>query len=481
MQTPVESPLEMRRRYLDDPQRPTYHFLAPANFMGDPNGAVYWKGWYHLFYQYNPLESVHVADSLMHWGHTRSRDLLHWEDLPVAISPEPGKPDSRGCYSGQVVDRDGVPTMFYYGRGGGNCIASSDDDMIVWHKYPKNPVMPHPPKGTAVWGPWDPCAWREGDTWYSLSGGHVDNKDAPFLFKSRDFVNWQYIDLFYEPGEQSDCSVPEFFPMGDKHVLMFASHLMGCQYYVGDWRNEKFHPQVHRHMNYLPTGLEAGNLFAGNSLLDDRGRRILFAWVPEGLNEDAQRRTGWAGTICLPRVLTLAGDNTLLIEPLPQLQQLRGQHLQLTDIHVPPRTTLPLDDVAGDCLELAVQFEPGPADRYGLAVRRSPDASEQTLIYYDPSDRHLCLDADAASLNSDMVGRGVQRGPLELAADEPLRLRIFLDHSIVEVFANGRQCLTKRIYPTGPDSIGIALFTHDTPATVRQLDHWPMGTIWTQL
>ena len=192
MQKPVESPLDLRRRFLDDPHRPVYHFLAPANFMGDPNGAVCWNRWHHLFYQYNPLDSFN-DNALMHWGHARSRDLLHWEDLPIAISPEDGKPDSLGCYSGQIVDRDGVPTMFYYGRGGGSCIAASDDELIVWHKHANNPVMPHPPKGTAIWRPWDPCAWRQGDTWYSLSGGHVNNRDAPFLFKSKDFVNWQYM------------------------------------------------------------------------------------------------------------------------------------------------------------------------------------------------------------------------------------------------------------------------------------------------
>lgn len=120
----------MRQQFVDDPQRPRYHFLAPSNFMGDPNGAIFCKGQYHLFYQYNPDESFN-RDERMHWGHARSDDLVYWEDLPIAIAPEPGKPDGLGCYSGHVLDVDGVPTLFYCGRGGGNCIATSAHDITI--------------------------------------------------------------------------------------------------------------------------------------------------------------------------------------------------------------------------------------------------------------------------------------------------------------------------------------------------------------
>ena len=94
-----------RRRLADDPYRPLYHYAAPTNLLKDPNGPLYWQGRYHLFYQNNPYE---VEDSNMHWGHTVSEDLLHWTDLPVAISPTPGGPDRDGCWSGPIVIVDGV-------------------------------------------------------------------------------------------------------------------------------------------------------------------------------------------------------------------------------------------------------------------------------------------------------------------------------------------------------------------------------------
>ncbi len=472
------TPLEMRRQFLDDPQRPVYHFLAPANFMGDPNGAMMWQGKYHLFYQYNPDESFN-CDERMHWGHARSDDLVHWQDLPIAIAPEPGKPDGRGCYSGHAVVVDGKPTIFYYGRGGGNCIATSDDDMLTWTKYPGNPIIPHPPKGTAVWRAWDPCAWKEGDTWYSLSGGNINDKDTAFLFESKDFIHWQYLHPLYEPGDETDCSVPSFVPFAtDRYLLTFASHPRGAQYYIGTYKDHRFYPEIHGRFTFDQCNLECGNFYAPITMADDHGRLLMYGWITDGLSEAGQRQLGWSGVMCLPRVLSPADDGTLRIEPAPELQQLRHEHRQLTNQSIPAGGAVALKEIAGDCLELEIEFEPTAAGEYGLMVRRSPDEREHTRIYYSRDDACLCLDPALAGDNPDMIARNEQRGPLKLADDEPLKLRVFLDHSIIEVYANARQCLTRRIYPTRPDSRTIALFARRGAAVARSLNAWQMTTIW---
>ena len=116
----------MRRRLANDPYRPRYHFLAPANFMGDPNGPIFWNGEYHLFYQYNP-DGAYDDARRMHWGHAVSKDLLHWSDLPIALAPSPDGPDRSGCFSGAAFDWDGVPAIIYYGNPDGICIATSDE------------------------------------------------------------------------------------------------------------------------------------------------------------------------------------------------------------------------------------------------------------------------------------------------------------------------------------------------------------------
>ena len=99
--------------------------------MNDPNGAIVWKGRYHLFFQHNPTAAF--ADNI-HWGHAVSDDLVHWEDWPIALAPDPGGPDRQGCWSGCAIDAEGVPTLMYFGLPDGNCIATSDDDLLTWRK-----------------------------------------------------------------------------------------------------------------------------------------------------------------------------------------------------------------------------------------------------------------------------------------------------------------------------------------------------------
>src|SRR5215212_10152948 len=91
-----------------DHHRPKYHFLPRANWMNDPNGPIYWKGRYHMFYQHNPRGAFWGS---MHWGHAVSTDMIHWRHLPIALAPTPGGPDKDGVWSGCVVDNDGVPTV----------------------------------------------------------------------------------------------------------------------------------------------------------------------------------------------------------------------------------------------------------------------------------------------------------------------------------------------------------------------------------
>ena len=469
-----------------DPHRPLYHFLSPANWMNDPNGTIYWKGKYHLFYQYNPNGAFHGT---MHWGHASSEDLVHWTDLPIALAPTPGGADAKGCYSGGAVDNDGVPTLVYWGVRRGMCIASSDDDMLTWQAHPGNPVIAEP-EGGEEWKTHDPCAWREGDTWYMLSGSSVGevrgigtSKDAAFMFRSPDMVHWEYVHPLYDPGDESDCAVPDFFPLGDKHMLLFASHTRGAQYYIGTYADQRFTPERHGRMNFttfdpaardMPT---SGDMVAPISWAGPGNRRIMIAWIAEGRTVKAQRASGWAGVMSLPRVISLADAGTLTIEPVPELEVLRHDHRRFNGLHVKPGSFVPLD-ITGDCLEMAVEFDSSDAQWFGIAVRRSPEGSEETLISYSNADGHLELDVTRSSLSADVVGRTSQRAPLELAPGEPLKLRIFLDRSVVEIFANSRLCLTKRVYPSRPDSLGVGVFARSNSATLRSMEAWRMASVW---
>jgi len=272
-------------------------------------------------------------------------------------------------------------------------------------------------------------------------------------------------------------------------VLMFISHTQGLQYYIGSYQDERFYPEHHGRMNW-----PGGPCYAQESLIDDKGRRIFWAWVCESVSMDVQRERGWSGVMSLPRVLSLAEDDTLLIEPAAELKALRLNHRQYEDIQLEAGSGRLLDDVNGACLELKLEVEPPTAGVFGLKVRCAPNGEEQTAITFDRATGKLSIDTSRSTLSDKVAqpwpdpyfsyflerpeGRTdvrVQQAPLTLLTGEPLRLQIFLDRSILEVFANGRQCMTQRIYPTRSDSLGVSLFSSSAHSVVMRLDAWDMA------
>lgn len=470
-----------------DPYRPAYHFCSPDDWLNDPNGTVFWRGKYHMFYQHSP----HFSGSGLphaHWGHAVSDDMVHWEDLPIALTPEPGGYDDVGCWSGTSwVDEDKVVAC-YFAHTHGNAVATSSDDLLInWTKNPKIAV-PFDPAKT-----YDPCIWREGDTYRMISGritgakhGHGADQefgghDIAYAYKSTDLENWTDEGVFYEggvftePGE--DCACPCFFPIGDKHMLLFLAHNRGAQYYLGSYENGRFTPETHGRMNFTNYHLsrlcECGDFTAPIAWGLPNGRRVMVAWLPEGLKYDAQKKAKWAGIMSLPRDLSLAPDGTLRIEPIPELQSLRRNHQSFSDLKL-DSGEITLENVSGNCLEIAATIDPGASERVGMKVCCSPDGVEETSIIYNAANGTLTLDPILASENPDFIGREAQIAPLELKAGEPLELRVFIDRSVVEVFANGRQAVCKRIYPSRPDSLGVKVFA-DGVATVRMVDVWELG------
>ena len=503
----LRSARQLQERFESDPYRPRFHFLPPGGWLNDPNGVLYWRGRYHLFYQYYPDAAYQVIEhrdgSIEHlricWGHASSSDLIHWEHHPIALQPSLPGVDESACFSGHVVDNDGVATMIYCGIPGGSCIATSSDHRLErWSKHPRV-VIPRPRPGEpghGRYGACDPCMWREGDRWYALCGFRsARGGDTASLFRSRDTLHWEFLHDFYQSRREwtdarDDCAVPDFFPLGDTHMLLFMSHETGAQYYLGDWRDETFHPAAHGRMNWA-----GGQLNAAKSMLDGSGRRLMWGWVCEARTRDAQRAAGWAGILSLPRVLSLSAGGSLLIEPPAELRVLRRHHRRYTDLRLAGGDR-PIPGVQGDCLELALECDPGDADEVGVRVRCAPDGSESTAISYRAAAGELVIDTSASSrrddlqqpwprswatLFSDPVSKlpateqvYVQRAPLALQPREPLRLRVFIDRSVIEVFANDRQCMTQRIYPAHRDSLGVALFSNGGRARCTALDAWDL-------
>jgi beta-fructofuranosidase len=453
-----------------DPHRPRYHFLPPAHWMNDPNGLIYWKGEYHLFYQHNPNGAFWGS---MHWGHAVSRDLVHWEHLPIALAPTPGGPDKDGCFSGCAVDHDGVPTLVYTGVSPEvQCVATSADDLRTWEKHPSNPVIAAPPEGLDVTGFRDPWVWREGALWQMLVGSGIRGAGgAVLLYTSPDLRDWSYRHpvcegAAEETGEVWEC--PSFFPLGDRHVLIVSPvPLRKSLYFIGAYEDGHFTPEF---QGVLDSG---GHFYAPQTFLDERGDRLMIGWLWEGRSDVAQRSSGWAGVQSLPRRLTLRPDGQLGMEPIPALQRLRGPHRHWEDLAIVPDSLTRLD-AGSDSLEISAEIDAGGAREVALHVRRSPNGEEETRVLFDRASGRLLIDRERASRDPE-TSRELHGEPFTLPPGEPLAVRVFLDRSVIEVYANGRACLTTRIYPSRADSLGLALSARGGPATARAVDLWQIG------
>lgn len=357
---------------------------------------------------------------------------------------------------------------------------------MTWQKHPGNPVIPEPPAGLALVEYRDHSVWREADGWYQLIGtGIVGMGGAVLLYRSHDLRHWDYLHPLCVANEHhigglwtgSMWECPDFFRLDDRHVLISSiwdahnSHFAAA--FVGAYRDHHFTPLVAQKLDYGD-----GHFYAPQSLSDRDGRRVVIGWVQEGRPKAAQRAAGWSGTMSLPRELTLGSDGWLRIQPVAELKSLRMDHVRVDPQGLLAEQPLILSHPEGNSLELEIELEPALGGCCGVAVRRAPDGKEETRIVYNTALRELVVERAYASLD-DSTARTAHRAPLILAPSESLQLHIFLDHSVLEVFANARVSITSRIYPTRADSLGVALLAEREDARLLRFDAWRMRSIWT--
>lgn len=486
LESHINNTRELRSRLLTDKHRPRYHFVAPEGtcMPFDPNGAIYWKGRYHLCYIF---QDSTLPDQGHCWGHVSSADLLHWRHHKPALIPDTEGPE-RGIYSGNAfLNAAGEATIIYHGVDAGNCIAtSSDDNLDNWNKMEYNPIVPKPKRGDpefSLYSSWDPHGWMENGIYYAIFGGNPRDGTRATLFRSENMKDWQYLRPIPEwemPDVQvdDDISCPDFFKLGEKYVLLCISHKRGCRYYLGDWINEHYYPKFHGWMNW-----PGGSLFAPESFLDNKGRRIFWAWVTDLRNLERTRAVGWSGTLSLPRELTLR-DGVLHINPVAELHNLRMHHQRIEGREMTAGERITSAEIQGDCLELAIQVDPKKAESFIVTVCASPDGREKTDIEVNFRKHYIKIDLRHSTLDPDIRYSEFRRGgntvtaqiaPFSRFIDELLNLQIYIDCSILEVFVNGRQCVTQRIYPILEESRGISLSCAGGNVKLIHCDAWEMA------
>lgn len=482
---------ENRRRLHTDPYRPIYHLSSPDGIMHDPNGLCFWQGKWHLFYQFLPSK-----DSRQHWGHAVSDDLIHWEDLPIAIYPGP----EERVYSGATyVEKDRVIAM-YYGFGFGDIVAISDDPYLLnWKKIATPAIALKSDDGSPLpYYVFDTAIWKEDDTYYSITGGGRTpdgpggkNMRANYLFKSKDLMKWEYMhefiknEQFLMPGEDAAC--PYFWPIGDRYILLFFSHITGGKYFLGDYdkKNHHFYPTTFGKFNFGPWG--PGGVHAPSATPDGNGGVIMISNMTGG-----KTIPGWRGIMTLPRKLNLISHDSISIVPAGNYESLRKKHKILKNINLDANQEV-VFNIEGNAIELQVEIDIKKSPLIELNVLRSRNKKEYTSIKFfkdrgydlrrmNPkltgNESLISLETAYSSHLPDVKSRAPEVAPIILKESEALKLHIFVDKSVVEVFVNDRQALAARVYPGLDDSIGISLESRGSDAELKRLDFWEMKSIF---
>lgn len=422
--------------------RQHYHFMTQTGWLNDPNGLIFYKGKYHFFFQYNPYYGFW---DYMHWGHAVSDDMLHWEYLPLALAPsEPYDDHMRGgCFSGSAIEHDGKLFLMFTGTtndGKGfeqtQCVAYSEDG-IHFEKYDGNPVLAAP-EGVPTYQFRDPKVWKHDGVCYMVCGASRDNKAQALLYRSNDMLSWEFVNVLAESrgewGYMWEC--PDFYPLGDKYVLMFSPMGAGERtvvYLVGDFDYDTGKFDYH-----LEGEIDWGfDFYAPQSFLAPDGRRIIVGWanawdwMPFWKDWGPTYKEGWCGSFNLPREVRMNGDGTLRFVPIKEAETLRTDAWKQEKMTVDESGT---DIEAGDGVsfewKMVIDLEKTDADQLEIDLRCGE--GRKTVCLFDFKNAELSVDRNAA----DGWSRGVSRSVMYLKGKKELDVHIFSDQSSLELFTD---------------------------------------------
>jgi len=469
--------------------RPFYHFTPQANWINDPNGLVYYRGEYHLFYQYHPDSSVWGP---MHWGHAVSKDLMNWKELPVALYPD----ENGTIFSGSAVidwkntagfGEEAMVAVFTHDQKDRQVqsLAYSTDCGRTWTKYAGNPVL-LPPDGLRDFR--DPKVF-----WYAENGqAHwvmvLAAYNAVRFFTSPDLIHWTPASIFGEVhgAHEGVWETPDIFKLlvvgtGESRWVLTAGighggpgGNSGMQYFVGQFDGQAFTSE-----NPEETILWAdfgADYYAAQSWSDEpAGRRLMIGWQNNWQYARVIPTTTWRGVFSLPREVllkkTLEGIR-LFQQPAAEVLSQRGEHCSFHDVIVVPGTNL-LGHLHGDTFEISAVFQTNAqAECFGFRLRVGD--GEQTTVGYIMTDQAVFVDRlHSGQTNFEKGFARIHSARME-PVDGIVHLQIFLDRSCIEVFGNdGEVTIADIIFPA-EQSQGIELFSRGGEVLLHQLDVYEM-------
>lgn len=466
---------EATERMIAEEERPGFHLSARVGWMNDPNGFSFYRGAYHLFYQYYPYAPYWGP---MHWGHAVSRDLLHWEYLPTALGPD-SPYDRDGCFSGSAVELpDGRHLLMYTGvlktsQEDGEqrdlqrqCLAVGDG--VDYEKYSGNPVLTQAelPEGASTCDFRDPKLWREKDGSFRCVVGSrpADGSGQILLYSSQDGFQWKFEKVLIENqnrfGKMWEC--PDFFELDGKGVLLVSPQDMlpqDFEYHNGngtlcligsyDAKTETFVPEQDQAIDY---GID---FYASQTILAPDGRRIMIGWMQNWDTCNLHHPSGkWFGQMCLPRELSVR-DGRLCQKPIRELERMRCGKVEYRDVTFDG--TIQLDGIEGRMLDMELTLRPGDKDQIyrKFAVRFAQNEEYHTSFSFRPYESILKADRKFSGSRRAIIHQ--RRSKVNSVGGE-IHLRLILDRYSAEMFVgDGEQVMTITLY-TDLAAQGISFF-----------------------
>lgn len=441
-------------RASQDPYRPVYHYTPPSQRMNDPNGPGWSNGYHHVFYQHMVFVGFGPATNV-HWGHARSRDLVNWETLPLAVAPEYARGEL-SCFSGNLAwDGNGDPvqfvTMVPYKRDTHRQIWPArplDPDWIRWERTPEKPPHGLVPKG-------EPSGRNLKDAFPFRVGKRnflvLTDRDIP-VYEAVDtrLTTWEHRGVI-DP-ESAEC--PNFFEV-DGHWLYLSSPHQPVRYRIGDFdpKTAHFTARAEGRLNH-----DSG-FYASTAYRDNQGRTVLL-----GVSRGQKDGRGWTGALALPRILTVGPDGLPRMRPAPELQALRREPFRLEKPVVLRNQSLPIPNLAGDTLEVVARFQVKDARSFGLHVRRS--AGGERFLPVQWRDGEIT------------VVKPTPDYPCRYELDPVTRevvFHVFLDKGLLDACTGDGRIFESRIHYAPLEDLGIGVFSEGGEATLVSLEAWQMA------
>lgn len=447
-----------------DQYRPEIHFAPKKNWMNDPNGMVYFNGFYHLFFQHNPQDSVWGP---MHWGHAISKDMIHWEEQSIALFP-----DELGMiFSGSIVidwnnttgffdDQAGMVAIFthHLDQPSGppkqyQSLAYSKDEGRTWVKFSGNPVLKHESKVDFR----DPKVFWHDDTqrWVMV----LATGQTIMIYTSLNLIDWKFASEFGEGKGYQDAvwECPDLFELGvegtslKKWVMLVSvgdnpnkQEGSKTQYFIGDFDGEVFTPDDEL-VRWLDYGKDNYAGVSFSDILPADGRRIYMGWMSNWRYANEVPTGEWRSQMTLPRKLSLVETNQGVLlnqKPVEELMNYAQDYIKLPSNQALVNLTLP---IVKNPFMIDVIVD--PADAKEIIFTLQTCSGEELVVKVDSRKEVLVLDRSRSGVVefSDLFS---YEQVLPISLDKRYHLQMICDHSSIEIFINeGNYALTSLVYP----------------------------------